>query len=219
MFEAVRDGAVRDLPEARSPHTQRIAEVATLLKAQSLLEERNPEEAIGLLDAAEPRFDRERRHSLVLTRLHALVQAGRFSEAQGLATRLRNEEAPPDLVHVLEEVDRFSWMNPARVAPTPGLLEQVVAQVGASAEAFGMRLWPQPAPGRATLQVTLPEAATAKVEVFDLVGRRVMVLMDGPQAAGAHEVPVEASMLPSGMYLVRLTSGLRVRTERLHIVR
>ena len=82
-----------------------------------------------------------------------------------------------------------------------------------------VRIWPQPVRDRATLRVVLPEAARVTVEVFDLVGRRVAVLLDGPQAAGAHEVTVNTRALTSGMYLVRLTSGSQVRTQRLHVVR
>lgn len=82
-----------------------------------------------------------------------------------------------------------------------------------------VRIWPQPVRDRATLRVALPEAARVTVEVFDLVGRRVAVLLDGPQAAGAHEVTVNTRALTSGMYLVRLTSGSQVRTQRLHVVR
>ncbi|MBE2187634.1 MAG: T9SS type A sorting domain-containing protein [Rhodothermales bacterium] len=78
---------------------------------------------------------------------------------------------------------------------------------------------PQPTRDRATLRVALPEAARVTVEVFDLVGRRVAVLLDGPQAAGTHEVAVDTRALLSGMYLVRLTSGSQVRTARLHVLR
>ena len=80
-------------------------------------------------------------------------------------------------------------------------------------------IWPQPVRGRATLRVSLPEAAQATVEVFDLVGRRVAVLLGGPQAAGMHEVSFDAGALPSGLYLVRLSAGGQVRTERLAVVR
>ena len=43
--------------------------------------------------------------------------------------------------------------------------------------------------------------------MFDVTGRRIATLADGPRAAGRHEVRFDTSGLSSGIYLVRLQSG------------
>ena len=52
-----------------------------------------------------------------------------------------------------------------------------------------------------------------RLEVFDVLGRRVAVLFDGTQGGGRHTVVWEAGRLASGLYLVRMeaeaTSGQR----------
>jgi hypothetical protein len=75
---------------------------------------------------------------------------------------------------------------------------------------------PNPARGRITLPLTLPDAATVQVHVFDLLGRQVATLADGGLEAGAHAVTFDASTVPAGTYVVRaLVSGAAARAERL----
>ena len=45
--------------------------------------------------------------------------------------------------------------------------------------------------------------AEVRIEVHDVLGRRVAVLADGAYAAGTYRVRFEAGHLPSGLYLVR----------------
>ena len=43
-----------------------------------------------------------------------------------------------------------------------------------------------------------------RLEVFDVLGRRVATLFDGTQSGGRHTVVWEAGHLASGLYLVRM---------------
>ncbi len=58
-----------------------------------------------------------------------------------------------------------------------------------------------------------------KLSVYDLLGRQVAVLVDGPQAAGEHTVVFNGSEFPSGSYFCRLQLGSRVATKRLLLLR
>lgn len=78
---------------------------------------------------------------------------------------------------------------------------------------------PNPATTRTTLGYTLPEASRVRLAVYDVLGRAVAVLADGPREASAHDVTLDASVLPSGTYLVRLTAGDHVETRRLTLLR
>ena len=63
--------------------------------------------------------------------------------------------------------------------------------------------YPNPSGGGVTVAVTLGQGAEVRVGVFDVLGRRVAVLWDGPLAAGAHALRLDGAALPAGLYVVR----------------
>ena len=71
-------------------------------------------------------------------------------------------------------------------------------------ETFGL-LPPAPNPftGRTTLKLDLPTEQPVIVVVYDMLGRRVAVLQDGPLPAGTHPLSMRADGLSSGTYVVR----------------
>ncbi len=81
------------------------------------------------------------------------------------------------------------------------------------------RPWPNPASARAMVPFTLSEDGPARLTAFDLLGRRVAVLMEGPQGAGNQEVPVDVSGWAPGVYLLELQTGQARRTQMLTVVR
>ena len=78
---------------------------------------------------------------------------------------------------------------------------------------------PNPTRGGARLGYTLPEAADVHVEVFDTVGRQVLVQEVGARVAGAHTVDLPMEGMPAGIYAVRVRAGDRVAVHRLSVVR
>ena len=58
-----------------------------------------------------------------------------------------------------------------------------------------------------------------RVSVYDVLGREVAVLHDGPAEAGWHRAKVAAGQLAPGMYVVRLAGGAEARSARLTVVR
>ena len=76
-----------------------------------------------------------------------------------------------------------------------------------AAPARGTRLLPlAPLPVRTAgrMRYELAREAEVRLEVFDTQGRRVAVLAEGRQAAGMHEVRLDASRLGNGVYFARL---------------
>ncbi|WP_412062671.1 PKD domain-containing protein [Rubrivirga sp. IMCC45206] len=67
-------------------------------------------------------------------------------------------------------------------------------------------VFPNPLGRSATVAYDVPEAGTVRVAVYDALGREVAVLVDGAVAAGAHRATLDAAALPSGTYLVRMTT-------------
>ena len=66
--------------------------------------------------------------------------------------------------------------------------------------------YPNPFNPSTVVSFDLPEAADVTVEVFDLLGRSVMRLRSDAMAPGRREVRIDASSLPSGVYLYRVTA-------------
>ncbi|GAB5518902.1 MAG: hypothetical protein RhofKO_11530 [Rhodothermales bacterium] len=79
--------------------------------------------------------------------------------------------------------------------------------------------YPNPFNPVTTIGYALPEAGPVRLVVYDLMGREVRVLVDGPRAAGRHEVTFEASGLSSGTYLYRLEAVRTVRTGRMVLLK
>src|SRR5690606_17305363 len=78
---------------------------------------------------------------------------------------------------------------------------------------------PNPADGRSTLTLTVPEPVEVVAEVLDLRGRRVALLYEGPAAPSAPLVlAVDGADLPAGLYLVRVTGPDFTATRRLSLV-
>jgi hypothetical protein len=83
---------------------------------------------------------------------------------------------------------------------------------------------PNPTRGGTTLYYTLSRAGHVRLSVYDAAGRRVRLLRDDEQAAGAHRESFALSDeaghgLASGLYLVSLEAEGRVLTRRLAAIR
>ena len=84
--------------------------------------------------------------------------------------------------------------------------------------------YPNPFSGRTTLEYALPEGADVRLEVYDVLGRRVRVLEQGTQRAGFHQVQWDGrnsagQPVASGLYLLRLEAMGAVKTQKITLVR
>lgn len=81
--------------------------------------------------------------------------------------------------------------------------------------------WPNPGRGdQFVVSFALPDDRAARIEVFDISGRRHVDLDAGRRGPGRHEVMLRPTPpLQPGVYLVRFSAGDLVRTGRLAVVR
>ena len=77
---------------------------------------------------------------------------------------------------------------------------------------------PNPARSRATVRFAVPKTQKVTLRLFDLMGRRVRTLAQGPQE-GRTEMRVGLSGLPSGIYFLRLQAGGTTKTQKMTVVR
>jgi len=64
--------------------------------------------------------------------------------------------------------------------------------------------YPNPFNPSTIIRYQLSANSSVKLEVFDMIGRRVASLVNAEQAAGRYEVNFNASNLSSGVYFYRL---------------
>jgi hypothetical protein len=103
----------------------------------------------------------------------------------------------------------FAWAGPSPASPGEVNAGQtftaVASEPDATSAALTLRLaGPNPFRSATAVALAVPEAVDdARVEVFDVVGRRVAVLHSGPLAAGDRRFVVDGSTFAPGVYVVR----------------
>jgi len=79
--------------------------------------------------------------------------------------------------------------------------------------------YPNPFNPATRIEFALPREAKVTLEVYNLLGERVALLLDEPRAAGYHTVTFDAATLPSGLYLYKLVAGQQVFTRKMMLVK
>jgi hypothetical protein len=130
-----------------------------------------------------------------------------------VADSVRTEEGKIILLH-----------NGIARADTINVHAQGVVSVGESANEipdhfFVDQNYPNPFNPLTTIRYGLPRSVRAKLEVFNLLGQRVAILVHEERAAGYHETVLDGSSLASGVYFYRLQAGEFVQTKKLLLLR
>ena len=79
--------------------------------------------------------------------------------------------------------------------------------------------YPNPFNPRTTIEYALPEAGDVSLIVYDMLGREVTTLLEGPQAAGRHTVNFDANHLSNGTYVYRLVAPNKTITRTMVLVK
>jgi len=79
--------------------------------------------------------------------------------------------------------------------------------------------YPNPFNPSTTIAYGLPEASRVRLSVFNALGERVALLVDGLQDAGTHAARLDGAGLASGVYFYRLEAGTHVATRTLILLR
>jgi hypothetical protein len=67
--------------------------------------------------------------------------------------------------------------------------------------------YPNPFNPTTVISYSLPKAGNVTLKLYDVLGNETVVLVDGFQQAGYHNVSFDASRFSSGLYFYRITSG------------
>jgi len=79
--------------------------------------------------------------------------------------------------------------------------------------------YPNPFNPSTTIKYGLPHRVNVILEVFNIVGQRVSVLVDEEQNAGYYRVIFRDAGLASGVYLYRLQAGDFITTKKLLLLK
>jgi hypothetical protein len=143
----------------------------------------------------------------------------------GAGAEVTDLQATPVLSgEVTSEAFQKSWTV---IAGNPDYIGAVRDQLGADVQVFSLSA-PRPNPLRglrsATMDFQVPRATVASVDVFDLQGRRVKTLMNGPVERGQHRViwdGTNASGQPvaAGVYFVKARAADFSETRKVTYLR
>lgn len=79
--------------------------------------------------------------------------------------------------------------------------------------------YPNPFNPSTEIDFAVPSRTGVSLEVFNILGRRVAILVDGPLDAGYHTAVWDASAVASGVYFYRLMAGEFVETKKMVLLK
>jgi hypothetical protein len=79
--------------------------------------------------------------------------------------------------------------------------------------------FPDPFTDDTVLSYTLPEQMSVQLALYNMLGQRIALLVDGTQEAGTHTLTLRRGTLASGVYLLRMIAGNSQHVERMVITR
>ncbi|GAB5409930.1 MAG: hypothetical protein BalsKO_22950 [Balneolaceae bacterium] len=79
--------------------------------------------------------------------------------------------------------------------------------------------YPNPFNPSTNIEFSVPENGLVKLEVFDITGRLVDLLVNDQKSAGAYSVRFDARNLASGLYIYRIQIGSKILTKKMTLIK
>ena len=79
--------------------------------------------------------------------------------------------------------------------------------------------YPNPFNPTTTIRFTIPRQTKATLQLFDLLGREVAVLLEAEMQSGEHQVVCNLSHLANGVYIYRLTAGRLMEQRKMILLK
>ncbi|MFY0683292.1 MAG: T9SS type A sorting domain-containing protein [Balneola sp.] len=79
--------------------------------------------------------------------------------------------------------------------------------------------YPNPFNPSTTISYSLQSPGNVNVQIFDITGRLVQVLVNERKTAGEHSVSFDASNLASGLYIYRLQTAGKIMTKKMTLIK
>jgi hypothetical protein len=79
--------------------------------------------------------------------------------------------------------------------------------------------YPNPFNPTTRIRYSLPEQSSVRLDVFNMLGQRVAVLVNEHKSTGSHTVSFDASGLSSGMYFYRLQTDSQTLARQMMLIK
>ena len=102
---------------------------------------------------------------------------------------------------------------PEADAVTPGSQVEIPAEYRLAAA------FPNPFNPTTTIHFEIPEKSQVSIKLYSLLGQEVRTILEGERSPGKYDVRLDASLLPSGVYLCRIIANDFIRSEKIVLLR
>jgi hypothetical protein len=79
--------------------------------------------------------------------------------------------------------------------------------------------YPNPFNAQTSIMYSLPEVVVAEIAIYNIMGQKVAVLLNGVQQAGEQTTIWNAKDMPSGVYFARLQAGEKSETIKMVLLK
>jgi len=190
-----------------------LRKLASTYRIQTLMDRRDFSGAIGRVDQAlEQNLGDDLWLSVNVQKIISLAAMGKLEEASSTYQGMRERGLTID-ERTVDHLAALLAIGPAIVPAEAGIQgtggeEATVQADDATPLRFALNQnYPNPFNPSTTISYTLPEATYVTLTIYDLLGREIAELINGPQAAGSKIVAYDARHLPSGIYYYALRAG------------
>jgi hypothetical protein len=92
--------------------------------------------------------------------------------------------------------------------------------LGGTKTAFALfQTSPNPTTGAVTFRFSVADDSNVELTVYDISGRKVLTVAEGPFPAGEHSITADLASVPPGVYVYRLSAGTETAARKLVITR
>ncbi|KAA3661365.1 MAG: T9SS C-terminal target domain-containing protein [Calditrichaeota bacterium] len=110
-------------------------------------------------------------------------------------------------------------LTPEDVGPKAGNLVSVEMTENVPETLGVFQNYPNPFNPTTTLVYELQSSSNVKLEIYNILGQRVDLLLNKHQAAGTHLIQWHAGKMASGIYFAVLETGLATKTLKMYLLR
>jgi len=82
-----------------------------------------------------------------------------------------------------------------------------------------INIYPNPFNPVTTIKYGLPDYMLVKIAVYDILGRKVAVLINNYESSGFHSIFWDASSYPSGLYFIQMVSNNIIDTRKILLIK
>ncbi|WP_103665919.1 S8 family serine peptidase [Gracilimonas amylolytica] len=117
------------------------------------------------------------------------------------------------------ELKQLAWLLERHKEDAPSGGGKELTQSIAQETDIQLSNYPNPFNPSTVIKYELTQNTTVRLQVFDMLGREVVTLVDEQQSAGEYSATFDASMLSSGNYIYRLQVGSQVVTKQMTLIK